>query len=196
MATATELDLEEEVETPVIEPEGYYEIVDGRVVEDSPLAARDVLVMAALDQLMGYHARVNRLGRVAPEMLFTIDRSTNLRRKPDVAFVSRERWPLNRPWPTDTAWDVIPDLVIEIVSPTDRIDDLMDKIEEYFRAGVRLGWVVYPRHLKVYTYDSPTSVRILQVGDDLDGGAVFPGFRLPLASLFAEVEEAEPPANP
>ena len=55
-------------------------------------------------------------------------------------------------------------------------------------AGVQV-WVVYPGTNKIYVYDSPTSVHILQVGDDLDGGSLLPGFRLPLAVLFQEGTE-------
>ena len=74
-----------------------------------------------------------------------------------MAFVSRERWPADSPADREAAWDVIPDLAVEITSPTDLIDDLMDKIDEYF-AGVRLVWVIYPKQRKVYAYQSPTSV--------------------------------------
>ena len=54
---------------------------------------------------------------------------------------------------------------------------------------VRQVWVIYPGTSKVYVYDSPTTVRILQLGDDLDGGTLLPGFRLPLAVLFGQEDE-------
>ena len=76
------------------------------------------------------------------------------------------------------------DLCVEVVSPSDRADYIQDKIDEYFRAGVRLVWVFYPRHRLVYVYDSPTAVRGLGRSDALDGGVALPGFRLPLAELF------------
>ena len=75
---------------------------------------------------------MDRLGLVVFETLFVLDR--NLNRRPDVAFVSLERWPLERDVPTSNAWEVVPDLAIEVVSPTNRTDDDMEKIEEYFRA--------------------------------------------------------------
>ena len=46
----------------------------------------------------------------------------------------------------------MPDLAIEIVSPTNTADEVAEKLEEYFRVGVRSVWVVYPRQRKVYTY--------------------------------------------
>lgn len=189
MATATEF--ETEIEPLLIDADKHYEVVDGRIVEEPPLSAHETWIASTLDQSMGHHARSNRSGRVAAEMLFIIDPARNLRRRPDVAFVSKERWALENPVPRENAWDVVPDLAVEITSPTDMIDDLMDKLEEYFRAGVQLTWVVYPKHRKVYVYDSPISVRILQVGDELDGGEMLPGFRIGLATLF-EVKEDGP----
>jgi Uma2 family endonuclease len=60
------------------------------------------------------------------------------------------------------------------------------KIEQYFHAGVRQVWVVYPVTSKVQVYDSPTRVKILQVGDELPGDPLIPGFRLSLSVLFGE----------
>ncbi len=199
MATAMPVEIGEEVEeetSPLVPalPEKHYEVIDGLIVEEPPLGAHEGWIASTLDQMMGYHARTQSQGRVITETLFVIDSAQKLRRRPDVAFVSRERWPFNRPVPREAAWDVIPDLAVEITSPTDPIDDLMDQIEEYFRAGVRAVWVVYPKHRKVYAYDSPATVRILQVGDELDGGAILAGFRFPLVGLF-EPEQDGPAAT-
>jgi Uma2 family endonuclease len=115
-------------------------------------------------------------------------------RRPDAAFVSFKRWAKNRPLPRDAdAWDVVPDLTVEVVSPTDVAEQLQEKIDEYFRAGVSLVWVVYPLRSQVYVYQSPTQVRILTAADELDGGALLPDFRLSLSELFsASVENGTP----
>jgi Uma2 family endonuclease len=91
---------------------------------------------------------------------------------------------VTRSVPAAAAWDVVPNIAIEIVSPTDRLSRHINKLEEYFAAGVQRVWVVFPDQCKVYVYDSPTSVRILQVGDDLTAEPVLTGFQLPLATLF------------
>ena len=65
----------------------------------------------------------------------------------------------------------------------------LDKLEEYFKAGVRQVWVVYPRHSKVYAYTSTTAIRMLAPGDELDGGDVLPGFHLSVTDLFNNVGE-------
>jgi Uma2 family endonuclease len=80
-------------------------------------------------------------------------------------------------------------LAVEVISDSNSANNVQIKMEEYFEAGVRQVWVVYPISSKVYVYESPTSVRILQVGDDLEGGSLLPGFRLSLAVLFEEGSE-------
>jgi len=78
------------------------------------------------------------------------------------------------------------DLAVEVVSPTDRAEDVMEKVLEYFQAGVELVWIIYPRLQLVYVYESLIKVRGLTAADTLDGGNVLPGFRTPVAALFPE----------
>jgi Uma2 family endonuclease len=124
-------------------------------------------------------------------MLFRLPVVVSRNRRPDVAFVTYERWPKNRLIPsTDNAWEVTPDLAIEVASPNDLADDIMQKITEYFQAGVRLVWIVYPLQRLVYVHESPSQVHVLTYTDELDGGSVLPGFRLPLVNLFQETTAA------
>lgn len=176
----------EEVSSPALEPSdlGLYEVVGGQIVEKPAMGAFESVLASELMRWMAPHVDENRLGRVVSETLFLLDPALGLKRRPDLAFVSTERWPLRRRVPRTEAWDVVPDLAVEIISRSNTGDEMAEKIEEYFRAGVRQVWVVYPGVCKVYLYDNPTSVKILQVGDELDGGSVLPGFRLALENLF------------
>jgi Uma2 family endonuclease len=182
---------------PVVEaPKGdepLYEVVNGQRVELPPIGAFPTEINSLLHQFLGPFAAQNGLGKVVIEMLFRIDPKTELQRRPDVAFISTARWPLRRPAPRAAAWDVIPDLVVEVVSPSDRAQEQLDKIHEFFQAGVRLIWVVYPTHRTVHVYESFTRIHVLTQDDTLEGGPVVPGFRLPLSVLF--MEEDEPPAG-
>jgi Uma2 family endonuclease len=141
--------------------------------------------------LIEHFGRLGRQGRVVIEVLFRINVSTNLQRRPDLAYVSYERWPRRkRPAPKD-AWNVVPDLAVEVVSEHNSANEIQAKIQDYFRCGVRLVWVVYPMQAQVFVYDSPTRIAVAQRGDSLDGGEVLPGFRLPLDALFATDDEPE-----
>jgi Uma2 family endonuclease len=169
----------------------FYEVVNGQIVENPAMGARESILASYLVALMDPIARASRLGRVVAETLFWIDRASKLKRRPDVAFVSAKRWPMKRPVPRAEAWDVIPDLTVEVISESNSADAVARKIEEYFKAGVSQVWVIYPSTSKIYVYDSPARVRILQLGDELDGGGVIPGFHVALSTLFEPEEETE-----
>jgi Uma2 family endonuclease len=175
---------------PPVDEHALYEVVDGRRVELPPMGAAENLIASTLTQLLGHFARTNGLGRVAAETLFPVSPAHDPQRRPDVAFVSYGRWPRGRPVPSTNAWDVVPDLAIEVVSPSNTANEILAKIREYFQAGVQRVWVVYPSERLVYAYDSPTSNRVLKETDDLEGEAVLPGFRLPVTDLFQDVTGA------
>ena len=120
-------------------------------------------------------------------MLFRIplDEDRGRNRQPDLAFVSYDRWPALKPLPqSENAWDVVPDLAVEVISPNDRFQDMIAKVREYFRGGVRLVWLILPMQRLALIFDDGATVRMVADGGDLEGGAVVPGFRLPLASLL------------
>ena len=66
-------------------------------------------------------------------------------------------------------------------------DEIDEKIETYFGAGVELVWVVFPLRRRIRVYDSPTQARVLSEDDDLEGGNVLPGFRIPIRDLFSSL---------
>lgn len=161
-----------------------YEIIDGQRVDLPPISAYATWLASRLHGRLGSYAEDKGLGTSVTEMLFVLDAERNLRRRPDVAFVSATRWPLDRALPTTGDWVVVPDLAVKVISPHDVFKDVLAKLREYFEYGVQLVWVIAPEEQQVYVYDAPTHVRILTVRDDLLGGEVVPGFRLPLAQLF------------
>ena len=108
----------------------------------------------------------------------------NLQRRPDLAFVSYERWAHDRAIPAEPAWEVVPNLAIEVISPKNFANDVVQKIEDYFVSGVERVWVIYPLVAKVYDYESPSSVRILAPKDLMQAEAVLPGLEIPLTDLF------------
>ncbi|MBV8313628.1 MAG: Uma2 family endonuclease [Planctomycetaceae bacterium] len=161
-----------------------YEVVNGQVVEKPPMGAYETWIASRLMRWMISCDQEGRFGQVVIEMLFRIDRATELQLRPDLAFVSHARWPRDRPAPREAAWDVVPDLAVEVVSPSDSANEVIDKLHEYFQAGVQQVWLVYPKTSEVYVYEAPQRVRILGRTDELDGGAILSGFRLPMAHLF------------
>ena len=175
-----------ETETEVDPP--LYEVIDGRKVELPPMGALQVWLASNLMASIAIHARQARLGRAVSEMLFDLG-SIGLKRRPDAAFVSYERWPRGRPIrPGLDAWNVVPDLAVEVNSPSNTGDEIVDKIRDYFAAGVLRVWIVYPTTRQVYVYNAPDSVRIVGPAGSLDGEEILPGFRLAMTELFEDVD--------
>jgi Uma2 family endonuclease len=165
-----------------------YEIIDGKRVRTPPMGVFAAWTAFRLARFLANFAEEN-LGRAISEALFHLPAPVNRARRPDVALVSYERWAKDRPLPaTANAWDVVPNLATDVVSPTDSVEELEQKIAEYFRAGVQLVWVVHPTRSKVHVYQSPTQITVLSTNDVLDAGTVVPGFKLALAELFTATE--------
>ena len=173
---------------PTIPDDMLYEVVDGQVVEKT-MGAFETGIASLLVEILGPFARANRLGRFFNEMLFRIDIGQDLQRRPDVAFMSHARWPYNRRVPDVPVWDMVPDLAIEVISPSNSASAVHRKVHDYFKAGVSRVWVVYPEQAEVYIYSSPKQIEVVGVGQELDGGDLLPGFRLPVAVLFEDEPE-------
>jgi Uma2 family endonuclease len=165
-----------------IDSEALTEVVNGEVVE-KVVSAQAIQLASRLSQLMGPYADRHQLGAVVTEMLFILDAERNLRRRPDVAFVSSQRWPFDRDSPLIGDWEVIPDLAVEVVSPNDTMDSVTAKVGEYFGYGVLEVWVVLPVIRQVYIYDSLDKLRIIRSGGQLETPLI-PGWQLPLTELF------------
>jgi Uma2 family endonuclease len=167
-----------------------YEIIDGVRVEREPMGAFETVLASWLCYLMNGFAAGKKLGLAVSEVLFVLNAARNLQRRPDVAFVSYDRWP-TPVVAREPAWNTVPDLAVEIVSPTNLAEEIDRKITDYFQAGVRLVWVFYSDSGRVYVYQSPTHVSILERTDTMDGGDVLPGFQLPIAHLYEAVAKPE-----
>jgi Uma2 family endonuclease len=184
-----EADPETRVEYP--EPletdEALYEFVNGQRVEMPPMSIRAAMIASKLVAELNVFVKGNAVGEVFPETIFRIALPEDMtrERRPDIAVVSYQNWPAESPRDPDAnAWEIAPDLAIEVTSPTDRAEDQREKVPEYFRAGVRSVWVVYPRLRLVDVYESPTRVQILTEAETLRGDPVLPGFELLLSKLF------------
>ncbi len=153
------------------------EFIGGEIVElVSNSDASEIAMLIALQ--IGSYIRMHKLGRLTgADGGYKVSGEYYI---PDVAFISNARQP-ERP---HTSWNPLPpDLAVEVVSPTDRRQDIADKVANYLLADT-LVWYVYPeeRQIKVYAPGQP--VKTLGVRDVLDGGSVLPGFKLALEEIL------------
>lgn len=170
---------------PTDHPHALYEFVGGEWKEVPRMGSYASFLASYLDRRIGNYAEEHRLGYSMVETLFRLAPEGPARR-PDVAFVANDRWTYTGIMASDPpAFDVIPNLAIEVNSPTNTGEEILDKVHDYFFHGVQLIWVVFPRHRLVHVHENPENIRVLSEKHELDGGTVLPGFRLPLVSLFS-----------
>jgi Uma2 family endonuclease len=163
--------------------DSWSELVRGRLVREPPPGAPHGHVQAYLAARLIAFVEEHRLGRVLTEVGVVVDEAGPTVRGPDIVFVSYER--LAGPLP-EGFLRVIPDLVAEIVSPSNSAPDVLAKVLEYLAAGCRLVWVVDPRSRTATVYRSRHDVEIVSEDETLDGGRVLPGLRLHLASVLPD----------
>ena len=162
--------------------EREYELVNGRWEVKEMGTMRHSGVGSRLLARMLMHAEAHRLGGVyGPDATFQIGRNERL---PDVSFLSAARFPAGGE--LDEKCPVAPDLAVEVISPSEIWERVMDKLNEYFQAGVRQVWLVALKHRQIYVYDAPARVTILTEADDVTSEALLPGFRCRVGDLFSQ----------
>jgi Uma2 family endonuclease len=185
--TATEKDV-----VAIHDREGrLFELVDGVLVEkgmgydESKIA---MLLAVYLGNFILQHDLGDILGADGIMRLFP-----GAVRIPDVAFISWDRVPQSGRKRGEIP-DIAPDLVVEVLSKSNRRREMERKLDEYFRAGVRLVWYVDPKRRTVRVYSARNEFATLTADDELDGGEVLPGFRLSIADWFHRAERTSPEA--
>ena len=155
------------------------ELLDGTLLEKT-VGNYESYLAGVLIQLLGDFVRQNGLGIVMPpDGMMRL--APGLVRLPDVSFISWERLP-GRKIPHEEIWDLAPDLAVEVISRGNTRQEMARKLADYFAAGVRLVWYVYPAACEVQVYEAPDKCVTLGREETLDGGQVLPGFRLSLAA--------------
>ena len=102
---------------------------------------------------------------------------------PDVAFISHDRIAALKGRPAVIPF--APDLAVEVISSGNTRKEMERKLHEYFDAGVKLVWYVYPETERVFVYRGLEQVRELTIDDTLDGEDVLPGFQLSIRDWFS-----------
>lgn len=156
-----------------------FEFVDGEIIEVPSNAFSSELAILIAAALLAF-IRPHKLGRVTGEGAGYIIAGRKL--SPDVAFVAAAR---QDQLAREGYNPIAPDLVVEVISPTDREPAIRRKLAIYAEADV-LVWLVRPRRKTVEVYAPDQPVEIMSINDTLDGGEVLPGFKLPVAEIFAE----------
>jgi Uma2 family endonuclease len=161
----------------------FYELLDGVLLEMSPPGGMHSLITGKVFSALEAHARERNLGFVlVGDPGIVLRRNPDRVRAPDVCFIAASRLPGGVP---SAYLDVVPDLIVEIVSPSDRASQVEQKIEEWIGAGAGLVWAIYPDTRSIVAYQNLEHVGVYNDGETITGLPVLPDFATPVSSFFA-----------
>ena len=159
------------------------ELVRGHIRMMTPASAGHGLVSATVLRLLSTYVWQHRLGVCfADSTGYTLPNLPNTVRAPDASFVRANRLPPDGV--TGGFLQLAPDLVVEVLSPSESDADLTEKLADYRVAGTPLVWVIDPARRTVTVISTHESTT-LGADDTLTGGDVVPGFVCGVAELFA-----------
>ena len=164
--------------------DGYrYELVRGVLKKMAPVGHTGGFYELRIGRLLAVYVDANLLGRTyGGNTGFLLEQDPDYVLAPDAAFVRRER--VEEVGERPGYFPGAPDFVAEVISPTDRYADVYAKVGEWLNAGALMVVVVNPRARTAHVH-TPAGVIELTEADTLDGGDVVPGWRLPVADIFA-----------
>ncbi len=169
------------------------EVYDGIEVEMPPMSAKSSAIAFKLGLKLAVFGEFRKIGTAYTEVKIALPTVLTNNRIPDVIFVPFSRWAANWAVPEGNAWAIVPDLCVEVISPSDLVRAYDRKIDEYFEAGVKQVWVINPDLAIVHIYESLDRMRTLRGKATISGIDFLPGFELPLADLFLEEAPVQTP---
>ena len=182
MGTTTKLSLEEfqKLQDAAEEPVRY-ELDEGELIVTPSPTSRHNIIRYRIRRALTDFVQLNSLGLVLDETDFQL--ASNVVRKPDVAFIAKEH--LHTFDLDHSPLKGAPALAIEVISPSNLAEDTLKKIRQYFAAGSRAVWLIYPVLRLVEIHDA-TGVRDLIGPNSLSEQQLFSGhvFSLSLTALF------------
>lgn len=171
--------------------EEAYEVIDGVLIAMSPQHIKSSYTAHVIYNSLHPHVLKGKLGLVMMETVYALEVEPGTRwlkgsLVPDVAFISKERLRAHRDeYPDEQAYRVAPDLVVEVISPSDPFSAVMRKVKRYLRYGVRLVIVVDPvnRVVHVFTPENPSGL-ILDENETLTGAPVLPEWSISIKDML------------
>ena len=161
------------------------ELIRGVLCETMAAGQRHGKIVTSLIVRLGNFVEPRELGTlVASDSGVWLENDPDTVREPDIAFTSVARLPLGEE--LDGYAEVVPNLVVEVASPSDSRREVNDKARMWLSHGVRLVWVVHPDTRTVDVHQTDVLVSTLGEDDALDGLNVLPGFTCAISTIFGE----------
>ena len=159
------------------------ELIRGVLCETMPTGLEHGQIVAKLTFILGGFIYPQKLGSLAAsDSGVWLERDPDTVREPDIAYFSAEKIPLDA---RVTGYaEVVPDLVVEVVSPSNSRQEVNDKALMWLRYGVRLVLAVHPDTRTVEAHREGHRVLTFTENDTLDGMDVLPGFTCAVRDIF------------
>lgn len=161
-----------------------YELVEGELRVMAPAGGKHGQVADAISGEFYLFLKAHKAGiGVTAETGFYTRGDTQTVRAPDYAYIPKEKIPAaGLP---EGYLSLVPGLVVEVISPSDRASDVDEKTQEWLAFGVEIVWVVYPNTARIFVYRQGERSPVVFTRDDtIDGGTVLPGFSVPVKTFF------------
>jgi Uma2 family endonuclease len=171
-----------------ISSNGRYELIEGVIYEMSPTGEEHGFIAWKIIQKVGAFVEKNKSGIVtSSETGYKLSSNPDTVRAPDGAFKSNERLAEGGGVVKDYS-AIMPELVIEVNSPSDSYTKIAGKVQDWLRAGVKMVWVIEPSDKTVAVYDETGKCVILSENDYLDGGKILDNFKCKVGEIFEIVK--------
>lgn len=155
-----------------------YEFVDGRIIEKEGMKVNELFIKKFLNRIFVKTEAFNKGGELVAEVDSYIDEGR--KRIPDISY-----WTLLQIKEARTGTRPSTLFAIEILSPNDNFQDVVEKIQDYFEAGAKLVWYILPKQEQIYAYTNPTKVQILKGDDICSASPVLVDFSFVMKEMFA-----------
>jgi len=183
LATVPEPTSRKQTDTERVPNDILYEVVDGHIVEKR-MSAYSMWIASFLFEILAPFVRQRRLGTLYSEGVFVL--RPGLKRRPDVAFLSVSKWPIGDAPNHDGDWEIIPDLAVEVISPSNLFSEVVEKLREYFAAGVTEVWVVVPESRIVQIHRGLDDIRTIEVDGEISSDLI-PGWSMTVSELMPKI---------
>ena len=170
-----------EFETFLQRPENQerlFELIHGEIVEKLPTEEHGIIVIN-IGAAIRVFLKQTPVGRVGAEVRYRLPKERFNARMPDLSFNSGQR-----PVVREGSVPQMPELAVEIQSPSDSIKKMREKAQYYLANGCRMVWLVFPAKRYIEVYQPDNEMEVMLGNDLLDGGAILPGFTMSVTDVF------------
>lgn len=154
-----------------------YEFVRGRIIRKPPMKQEELFIVDFLVRKFVKTAAFSQGDNLLTEFDSYVDPFQ--KRVPDLAFFNAEQIKATR-----TGKRVMPVFTLEVLSDSESQNDVLEKVQDYFDAGVQLVWYIAPKQRKIYAYTSPDDIKVFKGNDVCSAAPVVPDFTFVIDELF------------